>query len=414
MYTTNFQKQKGMIGLYLTIVVLVLMIGIIASIGFGVLIQQKIIQNMTQSAQSYYAAESGVEDALLRLTNGMSWLSPYTFSVGNNSTEVTISAILPGGVRIITGEGDALSRIRKVQTTYQISTTEVDFFYGAQVDVGGLQMDNNSAVIGNVFSNGNIEATSPSGIGTKIQGTATVAGAGDLVKIKNITGDAYVDSCDGSVIVGVLHTNTSGSCTYGSLTTSGLPIASIPLPIDSTDITNWQNEASGVTVGTQTIGTGSLGPVTIAGDLTVNTKLTVTGTIWVTGNVLIDNSAIVELDSAIFGSLSGVIVAEGTITLDNGSNSHGSGAAGSYLLYISTSSADPAIIINPGGTRADIVYTNNGYINVQNTAILHEVTGYGIRLSENAQVQYETGLADSSFTSGSGAGWVVTSWKEIE
>src|SRR3989344_6600483 len=97
MYTTNFQKQKGMIGLYLTIVVLVLMIGIIASIGFGVLIQQKIIQNMTQSAQSYYAAESGVEDALLRLTNGMSWLSPYTFSVGNNSTEVTISAFLLGG-----------------------------------------------------------------------------------------------------------------------------------------------------------------------------------------------------------------------------------------------------------------------------------------------------------------------------
>ncbi|HEY4510135.1 MAG TPA: pilus assembly PilX N-terminal domain-containing protein [Candidatus Paceibacterota bacterium] len=173
---THFQKQKGFIGLYLTIAVLVIMIGIIASIGFGVLTQQRIIQNMTQSAQAYFAAESGVEDALLRVATNKSFVSPYSLGVGSASANIIISSIV-NGVRTITAEGDSQSRFRTAEVEFRISTTGVGFFYGVQVGEGGVTMENNSkiqgagGIAGNFYSNGPVVGDA----GATITGDVTVA-----------------------------------------------------------------------------------------------------------------------------------------------------------------------------------------------------------------------------------------------
>lgn len=420
MYMTHFKKQKGMIGLYLTIVVLVLMIGIIASIGFGVLTQQKIIQNMTQSAQSYFAAESGVEDALLRLKNGLNACNPSgsppcsnTLRVGSATSTVDISDIA-AGARTVTAEGDRQDRFRKVQVVYEISSVTPGFFYGAQVGDLGVEMENNSGIVGNVFSNGNIEMEN----NASTTGTVKVSGVGNKLQGGDVRGDAYADICNSSVITGVLHANTQTGCTFASLTTSDLPIVPIPLPLSAATIDEWKNDAQagGTTVGdyNRSSGSSSLGPKKIAGNMTIDNsaQMTLTGTVLVTGNVIIKNDARVQLSGG-YGSTSGVLIAEGTIVLENNSVSSGSGSAGSYLMYLSATSTDPAITIK-NNAIADVLYASQGFVQVENNAQMREVTGNGLRIKNNATVTYEIGLQDAAFTSGPGGGWTVTSWKEIE
>jgi hypothetical protein len=151
--TQKRKWEKGFVGLYLTIIVLVLMLGIIISIGFGVVIQQKIIQNITQSAQSYFAAESGVEDALIRLVNGQNVCDPpgtlpcsNSFAVAGATVDVVITEDMVTGVRTITAKGDSFNRFRTTQIVYEISSTTPGFFYGAQVGDGGIQLNNNAIV----------------------------------------------------------------------------------------------------------------------------------------------------------------------------------------------------------------------------------------------------------------------------
>lgn len=276
-------------------------------------------------------------------------------------------------------------------------------------------MENLSKVIGNVFSNGNIVVTSGT---AEITETATVAGVGGSIS-GGTAKHAFADTCEGSAIAQELHANTPGDCTYGSYIVLGTPPDPVPLPISDEEIQQWKNDAQvgGVLNGDYVLDgsdAATLGPTKIAGNLKIQNSavLTLSGTLWVTGNVNVKNEGRVKLASS-YGETSGVIVADGTITLENNSISEGSGNPSSYLIYLSTNSANPALMIK-NNAIADILYTSQGWIEVQNNTQLVEVTGYGIHLKNNAVIQYEAGLQNARFTSGPGASWELTSWKEVE
>jgi hypothetical protein len=137
-----------------------------------------------------------------------------------------------------------------------------------------------------------------------------------------------------------------------------------------------------------------------------------TGTLWVTGNLTMTQSSILELDTA-YGNLSGAVIVDGLIDLNNTAKARGSGVEGSYLVLISINSADPAISID-NTFEADILFALNGWVNVKNSTNIREITGYGIHIRNSAGLVYEVGLADSSFSSGPGGSWTVTDWKEVE
>jgi len=103
--------------------------------------------------------------------------------------------------------------------------------------------------------------------------------------------------------------------------------------------------------------------------------------------------------------------------LDDDSDSSGSGAVGSYLMYLSTylsaSSLDPAITAGDD-IIADIVYAGSGWIDIFDDVDFRQVTGHGVRLRDDVTLEYNLGLVNAAFTSGPSAGWGVTSWKEIE
>ena len=419
----NKNSKNGFAALYLTVLILAVILAISVSISILTFGQQKISQNITKSSQAYYTSEAGVEDALLRLVKKMNWSSPYNLKVGNATATVEISDIV-GGTRTITSKGNSLNRIRKIQIIYAISTQQVSFHYGAQVGEGGMIMGNGSQVLGNVFSNSSVTG------GGTIQNSIIVAGNGNKIDGITVGNDATVHTCKDSNIDGNLTYVSGGSiqnCTVGGVTsTQPNQIEPQSLPISQSQIDEWKVKAAadgGVTTTDISIsGTKILGPIQIGTpaspkNLTVagGATLTIKGTVYVTGNIIFDNNAKVSLDSS-YGSLSGVILADGVITIENNVTLSGSGQAGSYILIFSTKNdtANPVVDIRNNTAGFAIYYANSGLIYLKNNMCAREVTGYKIQIENNAIIQYESGLEETNFSSGPGGSWEVTDWKEIE
>jgi len=421
--THNQQHENGMASFIVTLIVLGIGLIIVLSIAFLVTTQQKITTNICNSSQAYFTAEAGVEDAMLRVRKDM--IIPngnYNVPINNDQAIVTISDSI-GGSRTIASQGQKNNLWRKVQAVNALSGDNVQFFFGAQVGDVGLTMNNGSQVLGNIFSNGDI-----TGSGT-ITGDVSISGnhkiQGILVKknASNLGGNVQAYNCNNSTIRGIFYYPPGGSpdnCTIdGGSQAITEPIAPEDMPITAAQINNWKTEAEagGIFVGNYTLGNNqvkTLGPLKIQGDLIFsnNNVLTLTGTIWVTGKVQTENNTIIKLDASGYGANSGILVADGLITLSNNSTVQGSGQAGSYLMLLTTSPANPAMTIS-NNSQTGIFYASQGVINMANNSSVKEVTGYGLNLSNNVLVQYEIGLANLFFTSGPGAGWKLVSWQEI-
>ncbi|MBI2577901.1 MAG: hypothetical protein HYV77_03615 [Candidatus Wildermuthbacteria bacterium] len=427
---TEYKKyQQGFAALYLVVILMITGLGIILSIVFVAVAQQRVVAENTRTVQAYYAAESGVEDGLLRLHNSMTLPGsyPYTIQVGSAQAEVAISDLFSGS-RTVTSSGNSLGRVRVAEAVYEITATNAEFFYGAHIGEGGLRMSPNSGVFGNVFSNGDVAMGNNAGIGSinsNVTGSVIIAGASKRLYHTSggtapfVNGDATVDICDDISIVGTLTANTSIGC--GSIDIPlGAPPSPIPLPLSGAEIQSWKDAAAagGIVNGDVTIPeTGVptiLGREKIAGNLTLenNVELILTGTLWVTGNINFGNGANVHLDSG-YGSTSGMIIADGVIDLGNNTIAKGSGSAGSYLMFLSTASLDPSIVLGTNNDL-DVLYASNGWIRFQNVSRAREITGYGIELGNGVGIYYEVGLQNTQFVNGTGGGWTVASWKETE
>jgi len=420
-------NQKGFAAFFITILVLAVIFGIAISLTVLILGQQRISGNIVKSSQSYFAAEAGIEDAILRLKNKMKWSSPYNLNVGGASATIEISSII-GGSRTITSKGNFLNRIRKIQIVYKISTQQISFYYGAQVGDGGMLMGNNSRVRGNIYSNGSVI---PAKGGDKgyIDESIIVAINGNRIEGLQVGKDAKAHTCKDSQITGTLIYVSGGSvqnCTAGGATNiQPNEIPAKDLPISQGQIDKWKQEAEGggIISGDYTVSgkiTQNLGPKKITGNLLVdnNATLNMTGTIWVVGNLRIDNGSTIKLDSNSYNSLSGVIVVDGKIKVRPNTYLKGSGQEGSYLMLLSTNpevsdTANPAIGVD-NNSDAAIFYANQGLIVLRNKIKAREVTGYKIFLDNNAEILYEAGLEEATFSSGPGGSWEVADWKEIE
>ncbi len=425
----RLKRKNGFAALLMALLVLSVMFAIGISLIVLNVGEQKISRNVTKSDEAYYLAEAGIEDAIFRLRQNpmISGLS-YNFNSSNGATNVTISNMI-GGSRVITSQGNVQNRIKKIQVVYNLDAQEIAFHYGAQVGDGGVDMGNNARIKGNVYSNGSVIASSGTGY---IDNSIVVAKNGNKIKGLSVGEDATVHTCENSTIVGTLTYVSGGSvvnCTAGESTgTRPNEIDPEDLPITSAQITDWKNEAAagGIITSnvyysgtTQSLGPKQIGTPEAPKNLTVinNAVLKVTGTIYVTGDIIFSNNAIIELDNASYGSFSGIILADGKITVNNNAILRGSGEAGSYLLLLSTNnSLDPGSpAINVGNNaQGAIFYANSGLILLSNNTKAREITGYKLKINNNAEVQYESGLADTLFSSGPGASWVVESWKEIE
>jgi len=424
-------KQKGIAVVFITILVSAVMFTIAISINILTFVNQKISFNTVRSNQIYYASEGGIEDALLYLKNNP--LGNLSYNYNMNVGLVPINVDIPieiGGSRTITSRGNFLDRIRELTVVYSISSHNVSFFYGVQIGDGGMEMGNNSRVKGNVFSNGSVIV--PTGT-AYIDNTIIVAGNGNKIKNLTVGEDAQVHTCEDSTIGGSLVIHGGGSATNcGTFSTQADEISPQNSPVSSSQISDWKNEAAagGVEPDNVSISEGGsicgsctniLGPKQIGTpeqprDLTVdiNACLRITGNIYVTGSIDLGINSKICLDSD-YGSHSGVVIADGTINVSNDAVLNGSDQTGSYILILSTNSSldpgNPAISVNNNAQGA-IFYTSSGLIYLANNVRLREVTGYKIKLDNEAEVEYGIGLQNLTFINGPGGGWRVERWYE--
>lgn len=415
------RKGEGFIVVLASILVLAAGLIIVLSAGYISLNAIKSARNNVYSTQAYYLAEAGIEDSLLRLRKGMNFSQSNSLTINGGTVTIEVSDPI-GGSRTITSLGNIFDRIRKLRVIFVIKTDNISFHYGAQAGEGGVEMENNSRIKGNVFSIGSITGINGKGY---IDYTAKVATIGSGIQGLVIGEDAYTHNCKDCSIGGSLYYSGGGqeNCTASQGIKEHPVQEAKDLPISDGQITKWKNEAltGGVFINNYTVAGGffdSLGPKKIEGNLVLenNATLIVNGTIWVIGNLILNNNALIKLSYG-YGSLSGVIIVDGRIELKNDVVIEGSGEDGSYLMLLSTNNSlvldAPAIdIINTA--QGAIFYASNGLIRLRNNIQVREATGYKLHLDNNAIIEYESGLEDTGFINGPGGSWELVNWLEVE
>ena len=124
-----------------------------------------------KSKNSYYLAESGVEDAMYRIAAGKTIGASETITLGSNSETTTITTTGSNQKEIVS-LGNVSNYQRKMDMILQ-GGAGVGFNYGIQSGDGGFTLSGGSKITGNVYANGNIDGSG----GVSITGTAIAAGA---------------------------------------------------------------------------------------------------------------------------------------------------------------------------------------------------------------------------------------------
>src|SRR4030042_353747 len=166
---TKKGSSRGAAILLAVLIMLGVVLVIVATISLNTYMDQKISRNFLKSSQAYYAAHSGIEDAIYRIIKGKNYQATNILAVGISNVNINIST--NGSQKTIRAEGELDERFRIMETVLDGTTDNVSFYYGVQVGEGGLTMNNNSIVSGSVYSNGPIQGSN----GARITGDAFVA-----------------------------------------------------------------------------------------------------------------------------------------------------------------------------------------------------------------------------------------------
>jgi len=410
-------------------VFLVTTIGIIVAISTSsVLIKrEKIIRNIVDATQSYYTAEASIEDTLLRVIDpSLTYQTTENLALAGSTASTTVN--ISGSTLTIVSDGNKNDRFRSLSVELEADTSGASFNYGIQVGEGGIEMKNSATIQGNIYSDGDIVGSNS----PVITGDAWASG-NHTISGFTIGGDAHANTLDDNDIGGdAYYQNISGGSVSGTSYPGSPNPPTTTLPITQVQIDAWKQQAmeGGQLVGDQLFDDGNtyLGPKKIVGDLIIggdgDDVVTLGGTTWVTGSITLENSGVLQLDSG-YGSNSGVVVADGGITIKNnfivcGSEGYNlstnlcNSAEDSYVMLLSTVSGEDAISLKNNAIINGIVYTQNGEIQIDNNATVKAVVGYEIEVENNVIINYESGLINSNFSSGPGGGWSIGDWKEVE
>lgn len=253
--------------------------------------------------------------------------------------------------------------------------------------------------------------------------------SGDL-SFKVIMGGAVTSIVGGTndVVGGSVHANTIQNLTiqqdahYRTIVNSQVAGRSFPgsddpppkvFPISDANVSDWkqQAESSGTQSGDITGCVSIFESKKYIGNVTFDSNCTITvkSPIWITGNLNINNNNTLRLDSS-YGTTSGVIVVDGQVTLGNANRLEGTGVGSSILMVLSDydSRINGISAIKVTNTaNSGVFYANKGIIEPGNSNTYKELTAWQIKLTNNAIINYETGLSSTLFTSGPTGGYTL-------
>jgi hypothetical protein len=434
------EMKNGQVMMVATVLFLVVSLTVILGLADPVLRQGRIAADLQGSRESYFLAESGIEDVLYRLRSGKPVGTSETLSLNGGTVTVSIVSTPTGKQIIATGDKD--SDIRKIQSDVLLGTG-IAFHYGIQSGQGGFSLANSSSVTGNVFSSGSIIGAG----GNMINGDVVSAGASGLIYGIHATGTAYAHNL-GNAGAGTIvdkdayYQNKTNTTVTGTLHPGSADQPVAPLPISDAQISQWESDAlaGGIMASsdcdnyssssnTCTISTSrSLGPKKIPFNLLIKSSsgiLTISGPLWVTGNITAQTGPTIKMSPSLGGQNVAVIAdnpsdqtGSGIIDIGQSTIFQGSGSVGSFVFMISqnnsaeTGGSTNAISMQQGAS-ALVAYASHGQITLSQSANVKEVTAYKIVLTQSANVTYDTGLPSVLFESGPSGGYDISDWKEI-
>lgn len=344
--------------------------------------------NKVLYAQAQNLAEAGVDYALWQLNkNAGNWYSSGSeVAVGSNGAFFVTVVDTSPNVKTIQSTGyipnSTNPRAKAAATTQAvISGQTVAFNFAAQVGTGGVIMNQSSQVNGNIYSNGNISA-----------------GAGNS---QTIDGEAYavgtIDSPPITITTNIIRQNQPPS---------NMPTVNYQL---------WKDEAAGG--GTTTCSptceisgiTTSIGPQKYVGNLLISNQaeVTINGPIYVSGNITVRNGGTEVNLNENFGSNGTVIIADGTVTVEQGGSFNPTLAnPPGYILVVTTSTLGSAMSIGNSGANA-VFYALDGGATLSQTAQVNALVAKTLTMQNSATLTYATGLASAEFNSGPGGSWQI-------
>ncbi len=347
----------------------------------------KISGREIRETQVVNLAEAGIDKALYELNKNSSWATSGEIVLGGGSFEVaaTSTGVLSNqkvieSIGYIPNKTSVVTK-KKIRVIAYISGEQFGFKYAAQSGNGGLYMDNNTTLKGNIHTNGSIECKN-----TNNQIT------GDASAVETISADC----------------NVAGTETPNATSTD----------MPEFNAAFWREEAAkgGVINEDYTVTGGSFGPKRINGNLTFNAPtITITGVIYATGSFLIAAATDIYLDQS-FGSNGTVILADGGVTINPNINIYPTSATPKGYIQITNTSSTAPIDVKSNATGSVFYAVNGDVIISGNSYPVSLSAGNKIILNANAMLNYDMGLQSQYFTSGPGAGWMVKkgTWRVIK
>jgi hypothetical protein len=413
------------------------------------------------SAQAFYAANSGVEEAVYKIETLSSFGNPgpdsFILDIAGGTAEVTVYG--NDDTRTIESTGTYDKYFRKLKVVVQNTQTMPGFVSAIHAGNGGVELRNNTevkgkdGVPGNVYSKSYIK-------GAKNDYTASTG------ECKNSSSAIY-GSAWAVDYIGKLANNDSGVCVSATASATllnqcfvkenqyspnppsadcpstgsweyldSVPVRELPdLGVDR--VKNYLTSRGDVYNGDCVItgsnnpshclnGTDTVGNIIIDGNVVINPNSGVTiklsGPVWITGSLEIKSNSRIIPEST---SLSQITVVDGTIT--SNSNVTYSKNVNAFLLFVSTyvSGSDPtsaSFCDNPAVTLSSnnesvLFYSMVGCVNVDTgTAVggfKGALLGEAIRVSNNTVIEYDPDLQTAIFGLTNTGGWQVLSFKEL-
>jgi hypothetical protein len=436
---TRIKKGNAWVGI-------LILLTFIASLSAALVLESvNTINQSKRSAQVLSAqalCDAGIEKTIWELNNDSGYIGEENFQLPTGEIDISVSGDFENKTALVTAyipnEVNAKTT-RTVRATFTAENNEsgFSFHYGIQVGESGIDMSNNAKVAGNVYSGGSISAgngatvfgdvyiSDPSGVIDNLDIGCVESDDDDLgpngtdLGMCPTDGDARAHYITKSYIMGdAYYQNISSTTVLGNSYPNTPPPDPVDLPISDLTIEQWKSwaEDGGTYEGNYVLSgngvTADLGPIKINGDMVItnNSTLTMTGVIYVTGDIDFDNNATIKLDSS-FGANSGMIIADGPIDTSNNVTIQGSGDPNSYVMALSNDPGTAIVVSN--NSDAVVYYAGNGTIDVSNNARIRSLSAKMIKLSNGAEVIYETGLANANFSAGPGGSWRVKEWQVI-
>lgn len=170
----GIKKNGGAAMLISIIFFLFLSLSIIAGLVAPSVREFRVANVNMNSKKSFFLAESGAEDAVYRIRNNMTIGNSETITIGSDSVTTNITST--ANSKTIESLGDISSYERKI-TVSLTTAAGIAFNYGLQAGDGGVTMDGGSMLVGNVYSNGDINAISATVTGSAVAANSAAVAA---------------------------------------------------------------------------------------------------------------------------------------------------------------------------------------------------------------------------------------------